>query len=60
MHIKDKRLFTAPELIISIQEIDERIIPHAMRAVQQGDASVIVLSSATDIFILLITYVILQ
>lgn len=45
-----------PELNIDIEEADARIIPHAMHAVKARSQRIIVLSSDTDVFVLLLYY----
>ena len=45
-----------PQLKCNVEEADMRIIPHAMHAVKQGKNRIIVLSSDTDVFILLMFY----
>ena len=44
------------ELCQNIEEADARIIPHAMHAVKNGARRIIVLSSDTDVFVLLMHY----
>ncbi|KAG1682452.1 Solute carrier family 22 member 2 [Nymphon striatum] len=45
-----------PELCLDIEEADARIIPHVLHAVQHGMRRIVVLSSDTDVSILLIYY----
>ena len=45
-----------PELEHNIEEADMRIIPHAMHAVEHCKKRIIVLSSDTDVFVLLMLY----
>ena len=42
-----------PELVDNIEEADARIIPHALHAGKQGITRIVILSSDTDIFVLL-------
>ena len=45
-----------PELCYDIEEADLRIIPHAMHAARAGYKRIVVLSSDTDVLVLLIYY----
>lgn len=54
--LKTSRNVEVSELKSEVEEADMRIIPHAMHAVKQGYKCIIVLSSDTDVFILLIFY----
>ena len=45
-----------PELEVSLEEADMRCIPHMMHAVNQGNKRIVVLSTDTDVFILLVYY----
>jgi len=45
-----------PDLCPEVEEADARIIPHAMHAVRSGIQRIVVLSSDTDVFVLLMHY----
>ena len=45
-----------PDLCPNIEEVDTRIIPHAMHAVKSGTQRIVALSGDTDVFILLMHY----
>ena len=53
---KQEVTLQVPELEVSLEEADMWCIPHMMHAVNQGNKRTVVLSTDTDVFVLLVYY----
>ena len=54
--VKDGCLSELPDMNPDVEEADAQIILHAMHAVKSGTERIVVLSSDTDVFVLLMHY----
>ena len=50
--VQNGKLFQHSELDSNLEEVDVRIIPHALHAVRNGIMQLVILSSDTDVFVL--------